>query len=183
MVDRRVRVALTEDIEPERWAEISSLCEAAFEEAPAALWDHIGPGLHLTIDADGRLVAHALLVDRVLFIGADGGIRLDAGYVENVATAPTARGQGHGVAVMEAVARIVRDEYDIGGLSTGSHGFYTRLGWEVWRGPTSVRLVDGALQRSADEDGHVLVLRTPRTPPDLDLDGPISVEWRPVEPW
>jgi hypothetical protein len=42
---------------------------------------------------------------------------------------------------------------------------------------------DGEIVRSADEDGHVMVLRTPRTPPDLDLEGAIAVDWRAVEPW
>ena len=36
---------------------------------------------------------------------------------------------------------------------------------------------------STDQDGHVMVLRTPRTPPALDLTAPIAVDWRPDEPW
>lgn len=37
--------------------------------------------------------------------------------------------------------------------------------------------------RSADQDGHVMVLRTPRTPADLPLDAAIAVDWRPADPW
>jgi aminoglycoside 2'-N-acetyltransferase I len=129
------------------------------------------------------VVAHAMIVDRTLYLGADGGAAVDAGYVENVATAPDARGAGHGRAVMEAVGAILRDEYAIGALSTGSAAFYAPLGWERWDGPTSVRMPDGELARSAEEDGNVMVLRTPRTPPDLDLAQPISVDWRPAEAW
>jgi hypothetical protein len=28
-----------------------------------------------------------------------------------------------------------------------------------------------------------MILRTPRTPADLDLTGPIAVDWRAEEPW
>jgi aminoglycoside 2'-N-acetyltransferase I len=183
MTERRLRVVLTEDVEPERWAEISALCETAFQEPPEALWNHLGQGVHVTVYVGSRLVAHAMLVDRVLWIGRDGGVPLDVGYVENVATLPDEQGRGHATAAMEAVARIIRDEYAIGALVTGSNAFYARLGWETWRGPTSVRMSDGEGIRSADEDGHVMILRTPRTPPDLDLDGPISVQWREVQSW
>lgn len=183
MAGRRIRAALTEELEPERWDEIRQVCSAAFDEPREALWDHVGPGLHVTAELGGRVVAHAMLVDRTLYLGPDGGTTLDAGYVENVATAPGAQGQGHGAAVMEAIGRILRQEYAVGALATSSNGFYARLGWETWAGPTSIRMPDGERARSANEDGHVMVLRTPHTPADLDLAGPIAVDWRPVEPW
>ncbi len=183
MTDRRIRTALSEELDPAFWAEIQELCSAAFEESAEELWDHLGPGLHVTAEVGGRVVGHAMIVDRTLYLGPDGGATLDAGYVENVATAPTARSEGHGSAVMEAVGQILHDEYAIGALATGSGGFYAPLGWEVWTGPTSVRMPDGELARTSHEDGHVMVLRTPRTPRDLDLGLPISVDWRAAESW
>jgi hypothetical protein len=36
--------------------------------------------------------------------------------------------------------------------------------------------------RTAEEDGNVLVLRTPATD-DLDLAGPITCDWRPGDVW
>jgi hypothetical protein len=33
------------------------------------------------------------------------------------------------------------------------------------------------------EEGHVMVLRTDRTPPDLRLDVPVSVDWRAGDIW
>ena len=84
---------------------------------------------------------------------------------------------------MREVGRIIDEEYQLGALATGSQAFYGRLGWETWTGPTSVRTADGELVRTADHDGHVMVLRTPRTPPGVTLDMPIAVDWRTEEPW
>lgn len=179
----RIHVQLTEEIEPERWAKISALCEAAFGESAAELWGHLGNGIHVIGEDGGHPVSHAMLVDRQLHIGRDGDVVLDAGYVENVATTPESQGRGYGSAVMEAVADILRDEYGIGALATGSNDFYERLGWETWTGPTSVRMPDGELVRSADDDGHVMILRTPGTPPHLDSTQAVAIDWRPREPW
>jgi aminoglycoside 2'-N-acetyltransferase I len=60
-------------------------------------------------------------------------------------------------------------------------GFYERLGWVAWRGPTSVRMGAGAV-RTVEEDGNVFVRLTP-TSPVLDLSAPISCEWRPGDAW
>lgn len=179
----RLHVAQTEEIEPETFEQLTTLCEAAFEEPFAPVWERVGPGIHVFLEAGGRLVAHAMIVDRRLFIGHEGDLALDVGYVENVATQPDLWGQGHGTGVMREIGRIIGDEYVLGALGTGQNGFYERLGWETWRGPTFVRMLDGQRIRSADEDGDVMVLRTPRTPPDLDLDGPVAVDWRPEQPW
>jgi aminoglycoside 2'-N-acetyltransferase I len=124
-----------------------------------------------------------MIVDRRVYLGHEPDQALDVGYVENVATLPELHGAGHGTAVMRAINEIIVDEYALGALATGDNGFYERLGWETWGGPIQVRTLDGERVRSVDEDGHVMVLRTPRTPADLDLGGPIAVDWRPEEPW
>jgi len=103
------------------------------------------------------------------------------GYVEAVATLPGRQGEGHGSAVMTVVNAHIRSGFDLGGLGTGSQGFYERLGWQVWRGPSFVR-TDHGLQRSADEDGYIMVLETPSSP-ELDLNAPISCDWRPGDSW
>jgi aminoglycoside 2'-N-acetyltransferase I len=58
-------------------------------------------------------------------------------------------------------------------------GGYARLGWELWRGPLFVR-TDAGLMPTPDEE--VMILRLPRTTP-LDLDSPLSAEWREGELW
>jgi hypothetical protein len=44
-------------------------------------------------------------------------------------------------------------------------------------------MADGLRVRSAGSDGAIMILRTRRTPEDLDLAGPIAVDWRPGDPW
>jgi aminoglycoside 2'-N-acetyltransferase I len=179
----RVRIAATEELEPSSFDRITMLCERAFDEPFARVWERVGPGIHVVAEVDGMVVAHAMVVDRPLYLGHETDLALDGGYVENVATDPAVQGRGHGALVMREINRIVGDEYALGALATGSHGFYEKLGWETWRGPTFVRMADGQRIRSVEEDGAVMVLRTPRTPTDLDLGGPIAVDWRPDEPW
>lgn len=183
MTAARLRTAQTEDLEPDQLDELTRLCEAAFGEPFDAIWERVGPGLHVTAEDGGRVVAHAMIVDRQVYLGHEMDIALDVGYVEHVATLPEAQGQGHGAAVMGEVGRIIGDEYTLGALATGSNAFYQRLGWETWTGQTSVRMADGERVHSPAQDGHVMVLRTPRSPADLDLDAPIAVDWRPEEPW
>lgn len=179
----RLRTMQSEELGPERLDELTALCEAAFEEPFAEAWERIGPGLHVMAERDGRIVAHAMVIDRRIYLGHEADIALDVGYVEHVATLPALQGKGLGSAVMREIGRIIGLEYTLGALASGSNAFYERLGWETWAGPTSVRMPDGERVRSAGEDGHVLVMRTPRSPADLDLHAPIAIDWRSEEPW
>ena len=179
----RLVVAPTEDLDPVLFGHVNALCEAAFEEPFGPVWERVGPGIHVVAEVDRRVVAHAMVVDRRLYLGHETDLALDAGYVENVATDASVRSRGHGSLVMLEINRIVAEEYVLGALSTGSRGFYARLGWESWRGPTFVRMADGQRIRSPDEDDGVMVLRTPRTPAGLDLAAPIAVDWRADAPW
>jgi predicted acetyltransferase len=179
----RLRALASEEVEPELLGELTALCEAAFDEPFGPVWDRVGPGIHVVASADGRVTAHAMIIDRRIYLGHEPDQALDVGYVENVATWPKLQRGGHGTAVMREIGRLIGQEYALGALATGSNGFYERLGWETWRGPTYVRMLDGQRVRSADEDGDVMVLRTPRSPSDLDLNGPIAIDWRPEEPW
>jgi len=66
-------------------------------------------------------------------------------------------------------------------LVHGRHGFYERLGWERWRGPTFVRH-GPELVRTEDEDDGVMVLRFDRSLA-VDLSGSISCEARTGDDW
>ena len=177
-----LRIAQTEELEDADVAAISALCSIAFDEAWDDAWEEVGPGVHVFVPGTGDVLAHAMIVDRGLYLGHEPDLALDVGYVEWVATRPDRQGEGHGTTVMREIGRIIGDEYALGALATSSNAFYERLGWQTWQGPTYVRMADGQRVRSAGEDGHVMVLRTPRTP-ELDLGGPIAVDWRAEEPW
>jgi aminoglycoside 2'-N-acetyltransferase I len=163
------------------WSALTDLCVAAFDEPWVSYWDDIGHGLHvLAEDQERRIVGHAAIVDRLLYPGE---ATLRAGYVEAVAVWPDQQGGGVGSQVMETINRLVDEGYELGALGTGRHTFYGRLGWLVWQGPTWIRNRDGGLQRSASEDGDIMIRITPSTPPGLDLTLPIAVDWRPGEVW
>jgi len=177
-----VRTALTEALQESELRAIRSLMDAAFGTGEEAFadddWQHALGGTHfLLVDGD-VIVSHASVVQRALEIG---GRPFRTGYVEAVATAPDRQGSGYGTAVMRAATKHIRATFELGALGTGAHGFYERLGWETWRGPASVRTAGGE-QRTSDEEGYILVLRTLSSPP-FDLDDAISCDWRPGDVW
>jgi aminoglycoside 2'-N-acetyltransferase I len=177
---RRLR---SDELSSEQIAELKELMLAAFAEDEHGGftdedWQHAIGGVHFLLEVDRAIASHASVVARDLHVA---GRPLRTGYVEAVATAPQLHGRGYGSAVMHAVNAHVAAHFELGALGTGSQGFYERLGWEIWRGPTSVRTVHGEA-RTPDEDGYILVLRTPSTPP-LDLTSPISCEWRLGDVW
>ena len=125
-------------------------------------WQHALGGTHVVLDVDGEILAHASVVERRLQVGE---LALRTGYVEAVATVARAPGRG----VRDArdgrtSGTIIRAGFELGGLGTGAQHFYERLGWRVWPGPTFVR-APGGDRATPDDDGFVMVLRTPSTPP------------------
>ena len=157
------------------WAAFADDEHGAFSEDD---WQHSIGGIHFLALVDGTIVGHASVVERELHVG---GKPLRTGYVEAVATAPASQRRGFGSAVMHEVAAYIAPNFELGALGTGSQPFYERFGWQIWRGPSYVRTA-GGLERTADEDGYILVLPTPSSPV-LDLSAPISCEWRPGDVW
>lgn len=119
-----------------------------------------------------------MVVDRTLVTGADAVLR--TGYVELVATHPAHQQQGYATAILRALVPLLAD-YDLGALSPSDPAVYSRLGWEHWRGPLSVRTPTGV--EPSDSDEQVMILRLPHTPIALELTAPLSVEWRPGDAW
>jgi aminoglycoside 2'-N-acetyltransferase I len=143
-------------------------------------WQHCLGGVHVLGWLDGELVAHASVVTRRLYC-ADRPLR--TGYVEGVAVRTDCRRKGFATAVMLEINGIIARGYELGALSDGSgiEGFYQRLGWRTWLGPTLVITANGH-ERTEDEDGYILVLPTEATR-DLDLTQPLACEWRPGDDW
>ncbi len=178
----RLRTLPTTALLPAELVAIRSLLDAAFGAGQDAFskddWAHSIGGLHFVLDVDGEIVSHASVVAREIHLG-DRPLR--TGYVEAVATAPGRERRGFGTVVMEAVADHVRDAYELGALGTGRHHFYERLGWRTWAGRAFVR-TPGGPRRTPDDEGYILVLRTPTSPP-FGLDEPITCDWRPGDVW
>lgn len=186
MTDRDLVVARTDELDDTLLAQVRALLDAAFED-PAEPdeaftdddWQHALGGTHVVqLDAAGRVVAHAAVVDRILDVG---GRPLRTGYVEGVATRADLRHRGHGSRCLARIGDVLRERHQLGALATGAFTFYEHLGWERWRGPSFVRIGDG-LQRTAEDDDAIMVLRVdPTLVPDLAA--PISCDHRPGDVW
>jgi aminoglycoside 2'-N-acetyltransferase I len=178
----RLRRVPTDDLTCAELEAIRAVLWAAFPPGEEAFteddWQHSLGGLHVILDDDRGVIAHAAIVERRLHVG-ERPVR--TGYIEAVATDPTRQGRGYGTRLMVDVDDYVRRRFEMGALGTGAHHFYERLGWRTWRGPTFVRAPDGLI-RTDEDDGYILVLETP-TSPVLDLTAPISCEWRPGDVW
>jgi aminoglycoside 2'-N-acetyltransferase I len=177
-----LRRAATAELAPEELRNLRRLLDPAFGAGRFTEddWRHTLGGLHVLAVLDGELVAHAAVVDRTLRAG---GRPLRTGYVEGVATRPDRRRRGLAGLVMREAGAVIRRRHELGALSDGSGipGFYERLGWEHWRGPTFVDAAPDPLRTEDDDDG-VMVLRTPATG-DLDPTAPLVCDWRPGDPW
>jgi aminoglycoside 2'-N-acetyltransferase I len=177
-----VRRLLSGELRPAETQAIRRILWAAFPEGEEGFteedWQHGLGGVHFVLDVDGRIVGHASVVERELHVG-DHPLR--TGYVEAVAVEPARQGMGLGTVLMRHVTDDVSARFELGALGTGSHRFYERLGWRTWAGPSSVRTADGT-HPTPGEDGFILVLPTPLSPP-LDFSAPISCDWRPGDVW
>lgn len=168
----------THDLTPEFLEALKGMLEDAYGEPLGEDWEHALGGVHFWIEEDGGPVAHASVVERRLEIA---GEQFRTGYLEAVATRSDRQRRGLGSRVVAAATAHVLEDYELGGLSTGLNDLYARFGWETWRGPTFVR-TDAGLERTAEEDGGVMILRAGLSS-GIDLDGPISCEWRAGDVW
>jgi aminoglycoside 2'-N-acetyltransferase I len=179
-----VRVVDTAGLRPAEIDAIRALMDVAFGDDDERFtdddWAHAVGGRHFLLELGGALVGHASVVERDLHVE---GRSLRTGYVEAVAIDPGRLGMGLGSTLMQAVNAHIRTRFELGGLGTGRHRFYERLGWRTWRGPASVRTPAGDV-RTPEDDGSILVLETPSTPiAPLDLNVAISCEWRAGDVW
>ena len=180
---QRIRRVPTDELSAAEVDQIRAVLLAAFEKDEHGGfaeedWQHALGGTHFLLEQDGEIVTHASVVERWLHVA---GVPIRTGYVEAVATSPGHQGRGFGSAVMREVNALVAAEYDLGALGTGSQGFYERIGWQIWRGHSYVRMPAGD-EPTLDEDGYIMVLLTPASPA-VDLEASISCEWRPGDVW
>jgi len=157
-------------------AALIALCSAVFELDYSFYMKFTLDRVHVLGYDEGRLVAHALWLDRPLRVGD--GPWLAGAYVEGVATHADYRRRGYGAAIMRRLQAEVAG-YDLAALSPAVPEWYARLGWERWRGPLFIELA-GASRPTPGE--CVLIYRTPRTG-TLDLDAALTAPWRPYQLW
>lgn len=157
--------------------EIISLCNRAYEENMESLFDTFVNASHILGYCDDLLVSHALWVTRYLQAGTNPIMR--TAYIEAVATEVKYRNRGFATSIMKHLVGEIRD-YELAALSPFNVEFYRRLGWELWRGPLFIRTNEKLLASPDDEE--VMIFRLHKTP-SLDLNAPLSAEWRDGELW
>ena len=157
--------------------EIVSLCNRAYEKDMEPILNTFVDATHILGYYNELLVCHALWVTRYLQAGANPIMR--TAYVEAVATESEYRNRGLAAAVMKYLVGEIQD-YELAALSPFRVNYYERLGWELWRGPLFIRTKDSLM--SCVDDEEVMVFRLPKTP-SLDLNAPLSAEWRDGELW
>ena len=156
-----------------------ALLGAIFEgDFSAEDWEHALGGTQILARRRGVLVGHAALVPRQLSCGSR---TLRTGYVEAVAVAAAHQRAGIGGKLMSVVEAEIVSHFELGALSASNAGaaFYRRRGWVPWQGPLWATTPQGEL-RTADEDGGVLVFAPS---PDIDLEGPLTAEFRSGDLW
>lgn len=171
------RVVSGKDLTLDERQEIIALCDLAYEEDMGVIINQFIDPVHVLGYFKDRLVTHALWIER--YLQSAGLPMLRTAYVEAVATHPEFQHRGFASRIMRKVVEQIQD-FDIAGLAPFSVDYYAKLGWELWRGAMFERK-DGELVAAGPED-EVMIYRLPKTP-ELDLDAPISVEWRVGEVW
>ena len=177
----RVEVLPTAALDAATREAIIGVCNRAWGNDPehdfAPLFDLVTDSLHVLAYENDVLVSHACFASRWLEV--EGLPLLRTAYVDAVATEPALQGRGLGAAVMRRFA-VEGAGYDLNALaSERAVGFYERLGWERWKGPTAVRKPEGLEPTPEDT---VLTLRTPSTPA-LDLTARLIADERAEHPW
>ena len=201
--DLTIQILPAAALAPPLQAAIHNLCARAYPgENLDPLWAAYAADFHAVGWMQDLPVSYAMVVTRWLQVG-DGPL-LRTAYVEMAATLPEFQGRGYATALMQRLAAaIAAADYDLAALCPADTQLYARLGWEYWRGPLFIRRPpegwpdrEKAADRDTDMTTHtdtdtaatdellptpeerVMILRLPPTPP-LDLDLPLSAEWRP----
>jgi aminoglycoside 2'-N-acetyltransferase I len=157
-------------------ARIYALCHRAYQADLEPLFNSFHNATHVLAWLGTRLVSHAMWVTRWLK-AADYPLLYTA-YVEMVATEPEFQRRGFATRVMQHLASAIPD-FEIGALCPAEPELYAKLGWVYWRGPLFIRTAEGLLPTPEEK---VMILRLPKTP-ELDLNLPLSAEWREGELW
>lgn len=141
-------------------------------------WEHGLGGTHLCLHESGKLISHAAVVPRRLYINDQS---VYCGYLENVATQPDRQHQSFGSRILQESNNLITNEFELGALSSSSKPFYRKFGWQDWQGPSYV-LQNGQWLRSQSEDRGIMILTT-KANSSWNLNSRIACEDRPGDAW
>jgi aminoglycoside 2'-N-acetyltransferase I len=176
------RLVHTSDLDAELREGARSMVIEAFGgpdgEFTDADWEHALGGMHALICVRGVLIAHGAVVQRRLI---HRGVALRCGYLEAVAVREDWRGQGLGMAIMDAAEQVLRGAYQLGALCSSEAGraMYVSRGWQPWQGPSAVLSPTGVTP-TPDDDGSLFVMPVSV---ELDTTAELTCDWRPGDVW
>ncbi|HEU0297633.1 MAG TPA: GNAT family N-acetyltransferase [Anaerolineales bacterium] len=171
-----LEIVQASQLTPDLRAAIYALCNRAYEAELEPLFNTFENATHVIGFLGTTPVSHAMWVPRWLQAGEH--LRLHTAYIEMVATETQFQRRGFAARVMRRLASAITD-FEIGGLCPAEPELYAKLGWDYWRGPLFIRTQAGLLPTPEEK---IMILRLPKTPV-LDLDLPLSAEWRRGELW
>jgi aminoglycoside 2'-N-acetyltransferase I len=177
-LDPEIQVIASAQLSPQARDEILALCARAYGEDLRPAFDTFVEPVHVVALVEDMIASHALWVTR--WLAPSGSTPLRTAYVEAVATHPVYERHGFASAVMRTLVSQVAT-FQLAALCPSDRGqaLYSRLGWERWAGPLSIRLGAGFIETPEES---VMIYRLPLSPP-LDLTASMSAEWRPGELW
>jgi aminoglycoside 2'-N-acetyltransferase I len=172
-----IECASTDELARQDYSAIVAMCESAYEEPLAWLFDLYIPATHLIGRCDGQIVSHVMWVTR--WLQPEGLRPLRTAYIEMVGTDPQYQSRGYATQLMAQVPERLASDFEFAALSPAETTLYLRLGWVYWRGPRYIRQGEGLMSTPEEQ---IMVLSLPGTPA-LNLDAAISAEWREGEVW
>ncbi|MBI3429068.1 MAG: GNAT family N-acetyltransferase [Actinobacteria bacterium] len=139
------------------FAELRDLLFTSFESNfTEEDWEHGLGGTHICLRKSGKLISHAAVMPRRLYIEDQ---VVNSAYLENVATRPDHQHQGFGSKLLQVSSDLIFNQFELGALSSSKKALYRNFGWQDWKGPSFV-IHDGHWIRSASEDCGIMVLKT-----------------------
>ena len=173
-----VRVKTPPELAPGEYEEIIALTTRAFQRDYTPYMESFVNPTHVLARCRDKLVSYVCWVTRWLQINE--GPLLKTAYIEGLATDSDYRHRGFALQVVRRAMAEVQG-FDIAATSTGLNDFFSSLRWQVWQGPLYCRKGQELISMPG-EQGCVMVFPLPKSPP-LDLNQPLSIEWRELEPW
>ena len=172
----QIEVIHADRLTADKLVSIHALCNRAYEEDLFPLFKTFIDTTHILGYLGKIIVSHAMWVTRWLQPGD--GPYLRSAYVEMVATEPRYQRHGFATAIMQRLAQEISD-FELGGLCPAEPELYAKLGWVFWRGPLFIRAQEGMI---STPDEKIMIQQLPPMPA-LDLNLPLSAEWREGEVW
>jgi aminoglycoside 2'-N-acetyltransferase I len=143
-----IRLVPSDALRPDEVAALRELFDEAWRDDAEGFtdqdWSHAVGGVHVIAAAEG-----AWWRTRPLSNGScrPAAVACGPGTSRPSRRARAISRQGLGSLVIGEVGELIDRTYPLGALATGVVGFYERLGWVAWEGPTSVRTAAGRFER------------------------------------